>query len=803
MPSASTDSILEMPGDCDIFLSQLPQRLAAIEENWASIRNAGWQTEAVDKLYRRVREISEASSRFGLYQLNETVFSVEVYLSSFVGADKAPADNQLDAIEGLLRNLRATATESAEGAALTPAGQTADVYVLGSEKGDLQALGQALGSRSVQMRFFDNAEDTLRAMDAKLPGAMVADTAMLPKMSRVSDELKRLKTQASIDIPLVFVSASSNLQLRVDAIRAGSDAYFVSPIDADDVAQRILQLKDEGQDNNFRIMVVEDDPTQAEFASSILRKADMEVVTVTEPMRVLEMLRTFMPDLILMDIYMPEVNGIELTTIIREYNEFVGIPIVFLSGEQNTDKQMDALSVGGDDFVPKPIRPKHLLTVVQNRIRRARRLLRSIGAKKPHDQVTGLLSAHQFIGQIAKVLEADPMHAQPSAVLSIAPDGLEQLRDTHGLGGLDQLVGELGRSIRTPLDDKDAAARLDDHTLGILVRRASNNQIHDLCARLHEHVAASSFQADGSPVKLSIGIGVCLLEEGNKDPNGLVKRAEDAMQKAQDSGSNQTQVHTPNEKPQSKPEGKDGDIVACLKRCLDNDNFVVRYQPLLDLQTRGRENYEIIMRLPTPKGDQLRERDFRDAAEAAGLAGEVDRWLLDRAIEILKKRRDSGRQTHIFVHQSGSSVCDPNHPAWLLGRLRSHQMVGSGLILDFRLSDMSRDIRAAQKNIAALREFDVQVSLSRFPEKDAAFKVLRFVKANYISIAPRLLKADRDTITRVIDQSHRAGAKVIVSNIDDARSIDLHWSSGADFLQGKFIQRPLDNMDYDFSQVVI
>ena len=142
-------------------------------------------------------------------------------------------------------------------------------------------------------------------------------------------------------------------------------------------------------------------------------------------------------------------------------------------------------------------------------------------------------------------------------------------------------------------------------------------------------------------------------------------------------------------------------------------------------------------------------------------------------------------------------------PAWLLGRLRARQMVGSGLVIDYSLPDLSQDLKVAQQNIRTLREMDVEVSLSRFPEKDAAFKVLRFLQANYINIAPRLLKADRHVISNVIRQAHEAAAKVIVSNIDDPRSIDLHWSSGADFLQGNFIQRPLENMDYDFSQVVI
>jgi EAL domain-containing protein (putative c-di-GMP-specific phosphodiesterase class I) len=155
------------------------------------------------------------------------------------------------------------------------------------------------------------------------------------------------------------------------------------------------------------------------------------------------------------------------------------------------------------------------------------------------------------------------------------------------------------------------------------------------------------------------------------------------------------------------------------------------------------------------------------------------------------------------VHQSAHSALDVNLPAWLLGRLRAKQVVGTGLVVDFRLPDLSHDLKLAQTTINSLGDMDVGVCLSRFPEKEAAFKVLRFLKARYINIAPRLLKADRNVISSVIRMAHDASAKVIVSNVDDPRSIDLHWSSGADFLQGNFIQRPLENMDYDFSQVVI
>ncbi|MCI1711638.1 MAG: response regulator [Chiayiivirga sp.] len=78
--------------------------------------------------------------------------------------------------------------------------------------------------------------------------------------------------------------------------------------------------------------------------------------------------------MVLMDLYMPECDGTEFTALIRERDEFLNTPIVFLSGESDQDKHYEALSVGGDDFLSKPIRPKYLIASVTNRVQRARAL---------------------------------------------------------------------------------------------------------------------------------------------------------------------------------------------------------------------------------------------------------------------------------------------------------------------------------------------------------------------------------------------------------------------------------------------
>jgi len=786
--------------DKEAFLRQLPKRIAAIEDIWSRLSDGDWDAEQLDALYERVREVSESSKAHGLFQLNESVFSLEVYLSSFVGSDMSPGDSQIKAITGLVRALRTAANGTTAHQQNIPETTGAiTISLLGEQSGVTTDVANALRALGCDVRDVDDAATLVAQLENDPPRAVIADTAKLPEIPPLSAEPTRLRSHLSLHIPLIFISSSTGLQLRVDAIRAGGDGYFVAPLDAESVAAQVRDMATADQQAPFRVLVVEDDPTQADFAGSILRKAGIEVLQVTEPVKVIENLREFKPDLILMDIYMPEVNGIELTTIIRDHPEFVTVPIVFVSGEQNTDRQINALSVGGDDFISKPISPKHLLGVVQNRIRRARQLLRATGQPPKHDRVTGLFSRQHFLDSTARLIDDDKASGV-SAVLLVRPDDLEGLQSRLGVGGVDHLLSEFGELLQRQINNSDVAARIDDHSFAVLVKRGHQEHIIRLAEAILNQVSGHSFDGGQS---ISASAGLLMLDDRTADANGVLSRAGSACDEASAHGGNRVHVHRVETDSVEITASPDADLGQRVKEALHRDAFIIQYQPLLDLQNRGSETYEIVLRLPNSQGDLIGGQQLLEAAESADVCQELDQWILDRAIDILKQRRDSGRRTQIFVHQSVRTALNLDLATWLGGRLRAKQIVGTGLVVDFRLPDLSHDLKVAQTNIKALRAMDVDVSLSRFPEKEAAFKVLGFLRAGYINIAPRLLKADRQVISSVIGQAHKANAKVIVSNVDDPRAIDLHWSSGADYLQGNFIQRPLENMDYDFSQVVI
>ena len=152
----------------------------------------------------------------------------------------------------------------------------------------------------------------------------------------------------------------------------------------------------------IRVLVVDDHPLFRDGLAGLLATVDdVEVVgAVEDGETAVRRCAELAPDVVLMDLNMPGANGIELTALIREQETHAHTPIVFLSGESSEDLQFDAIDAGGDDFLSKPIRPRHLISAVQTRVRRHRQQ-ESRRARLPEkDAATGLVYRKTLLEQL-------------------------------------------------------------------------------------------------------------------------------------------------------------------------------------------------------------------------------------------------------------------------------------------------------------------------------------------------------------------------------------------------------------------
>ncbi|MCK5443990.1 MAG: response regulator, partial [Rhodospirillaceae bacterium] len=198
--------------------------------------------------------------------------------------------------------------------------------------------------------------------------------------------ITRMREAGKLECPIIIHTRIEDIAHRLSAVRAGARHYLIKPVDIADMVDVLDRVTLEHEEEPFRILVIDDDESLARHSELVLQGAGMTTCVLTKPLGVMEVLSDFMPELILLDLYMPDCEGTELAAIIRQQDEFDAVPIVFLSGEQDVQKQLSAMELGGDDFLTKPISPDHLISAVQIRAERFREL-RSMMVK---DSMTGL-----------------------------------------------------------------------------------------------------------------------------------------------------------------------------------------------------------------------------------------------------------------------------------------------------------------------------------------------------------------------------------------------------------------------------
>lgn len=194
--------------------------------------------------------------------------------------------------------------------------------------------------------------------------------------------VKRLRDSGALNCPVVFTTIRDDFEARLEAVRGGGDGYLVKPIDTMVLIELARRLTTTTAEAPYRILVVDDEPMVAYFNVATLQQAGLVAHAVTDPRAVMALLDDYLPDLILLDINMPYCNGLELATLIRQLPDFSHLPIVFLSGESESEKGLLALRAGGDDFIHKGSSKEALIAAVSIRAERGRLLTTLLGAMR-------------------------------------------------------------------------------------------------------------------------------------------------------------------------------------------------------------------------------------------------------------------------------------------------------------------------------------------------------------------------------------------------------------------------------------
>ena len=209
---------------------------------------------------------------------------------------------------------------------------------------------------------------------------------------------------------------------------------------------------------------------------------------------------------------MPGMSGTELTALIRGHEDFAHTPIVFLTGDPDPERQFEALESGADDFLSKPIRPRHLIAAVHSRIKRARSLAgqRNDDAKR-HPETSLYHRPH-----VLRALAAALADGSQGSALFVEIRNAALLRERYGYAGFEQLINQAGRRVAALAGDCPCA-RLNDNAFLVFGAGLGDTATQSLARSLRGGIRQPPFEQAGM-LHLVDGFLVLVLGEFGQPP---------------------------------------------------------------------------------------------------------------------------------------------------------------------------------------------------------------------------------------------------------------------------------------------
>jgi len=409
----------------------------------------------------------------------------------------------------------------------------------------VEDLGKQRLVEIVRASTFHEAMDRacLLPLDAALINVAEEDPDLSFKLAR---ELRGLPGYETL--PLAFISGNALIKDRVEAAHAGASLYLDKPLESDSLEKAVQHLVAIRQGGRPRVLICDDDEFFANTVALTLRNEGMVVRILLDPNKILDTMQDFPPDMLLLDVMMPEVTGFEVCRMLRQVPRWQDLPIIFLTGQTGVDARVEAFRSGGDDYLPKPVVNEELLTRVKVRLDRSR-LLKERSDK---DTITGLLLRRAFSEQLSGMIAEAQRTKLKFTVCLLDVDLFKKVNDGYGHLAGDRVLAGLGSLLARRFRVDDLRGRWGGEEFILAFRREAKETMHAAVNRVLNEFKEISFTGDhGEVFHVSFSGGMASYPEDGESVYELLQTADRRLYDSKKNGRSQitytelTQTQTP------------------------------------------------------------------------------------------------------------------------------------------------------------------------------------------------------------------------------------------------------------------
>jgi len=248
-------------------------------------------------------------------------------------------------------------------------------------------------------------------------------------------------------------------------------------------------------------------------------------------------------------------------------------------------------------------------------------------------------------------------------------------------------------------------------------------------------------------------------------------------------------------------------VATQIRDALQNDRLRLVFQPIVSLHGDPGERYEVLLRMLDKEGQEIDAKNLFPSAERTGMAVGLDRWVLINSLKKLSAERQSGKDTIFLIKLTASSLQDPWVLPWLTDRLKDDHIVPGSVVFEIKEEIVVNFLKQAKVLVKGLDKLQCKFALDDFGTGVNSIQLLKTVNAHYAKIDYSLMdnitenEENQEAIRNINNETHNIEKLTVAPGVEDAAALSLLWGIGVNYIQGKFLQAPSEELNYDFSEL--
>ncbi|MEM7345583.1 MAG: EAL domain-containing protein [Chloroflexota bacterium] len=563
------------------------------------------------------------------------------------------------------------------------------------------------------------------------------------------------------------------------------------------------------------ILIADDEVANLRLLSLYLDNAGFNVLTAEDGLESVRLAKTDRPDLILLDIMMPDLNGIETCYQLKQDPETKDIPVIFMTALADTEDKVRGLEAGAVDYLIKPAQRAEILARVnthltirdlqKNLIDRNLQLEVEIIERKQaekqlyhqafHDALTDLPNRTLFMNHLDDAIDRSQIDSNYLfAVLFLDVDRFKLVNDSLGHLVGDELLIAIARRLEKAIRPPDVVARLGGDEFAVFLDDIKTIEDAVIASERIQDALVQPVNLDGEELFTTVSIGITTSDQQYKRAIDVLRDADVAMYQAKVQGKAQYKLFDRSHRTKAMARLK---LETGLWRAMMQDEFIIYYQPIVSLSHGSITGVEALLRWQHPQWGLISPTKFISLAEETGLILPIGKWLLQKACQQAQAWREAGHTgLRLAVNVSARQFQQRNWLDLVKEVLDNTGFSTNSLELEITESIVLKDDQASLAMLRKLRAFGVTIAIDDFG-LGSSLEHLKLLPLDTLKIDQSFVRGmigtddDAAIIKAIITMAHTLKLTVVAEGVETEEQLDFLRMYQCNEVQGFLFSKPL------------